>query len=137
MGIPLYVRFCFSLASFNIVSLKLFFVCLISMCLCVFLLGFILYRTLCFLDLGGYFLSHVGKFSTIISLNIFSDTFSFSSSSGTPISWMLVCLELSQRSLRLSSIIFIILLLSNYFHHSVFQLTYSFFCLNYSAIDSF
>ena len=50
----------------------------------------------------------LGKFSTIISSNIFSDPFFFSSSSGTPIIRMLVCLMLSQRSLRLSSILFIL-----------------------------
>ena len=47
MGFPLYVTCCFSLAAFNILSLCLVFVSLISMCLGVFLLGFILYRTLC------------------------------------------------------------------------------------------
>ena len=59
MGIPLYVIFCFSLAAFNIFSLDLIFVSLINMCLGVLLLGFNLSETLCFLDLGGYFLSHV------------------------------------------------------------------------------
>ena len=47
MGFPLYVTCCFSLAAFNILSLCLVFVSLISMCLHVFLLGFILYGTLC------------------------------------------------------------------------------------------
>ena len=47
MGFPLYVMCCFSLAAFNILSLCLVFVSLISMCLGVFLLGFILYGTLC------------------------------------------------------------------------------------------
>ena len=47
MGFPLYVTCCFSLAAFNILSLCLVFVSLISMCLDVFLLGFILYETLC------------------------------------------------------------------------------------------
>ena len=46
MGFPLYVTVCFSLA-FNILSLCLVFVSLISMCLGMFLLGFILYGTLC------------------------------------------------------------------------------------------
>ena len=46
MGFPLYVTYCFSLATFNIISLCLVFVSLISMCLDVFLLGFILYGTL-------------------------------------------------------------------------------------------
>ena len=50
-------------------------------------------------------------------------------------------LILSQRSLRLSSIFFysfsFILLFSSQFHHSIFQLTYPFFYLSYSAIGSF
>ena len=47
VGFPLSVTCCFSLAAFNILSLCLVFVSLISMCLGVFLLGFILYRTFC------------------------------------------------------------------------------------------
>ena len=47
MGFHLYLTCCFSLAAFNILSLCLVFVNLISMCLGVFLLGFILYGTLC------------------------------------------------------------------------------------------
>ena len=47
MGFPLNVTCCFSLAAFNILSLCLVFVSLINMCLGVFLLGFILYSTLC------------------------------------------------------------------------------------------
>ena len=70
---------------------------------CVSLRVYPLWDSLCFLDLGDYFLSHLGKFLTIISSNIFSDPFFFSSSSGTPLIRMLVCLLLSQRSLRLSS----------------------------------
>src|SRR5574337_1321273 len=50
----------------------------------------------------------LGKFSTIISSKIFSYLFFFSSSSCTPIIQMLVCLILSQRSLRLSSVLFIL-----------------------------
>ena len=46
MGFYLYVTCCFSLAAFSILSLYLIFVSLISMCLGVFLLGFILYGTL-------------------------------------------------------------------------------------------
>ena len=59
MGVPLYVICHFSLAAFNNFSLSLIFANLITMCLSVFLLGFLLYRTLRFLNLGGYFLSHV------------------------------------------------------------------------------
>ena len=70
MGFPSYVICCFSLAAFNILSLCLLFVSLISMCLGVFLLGFILYETLCLLDLIGYFPFHVGE---IINYNLFKN----------------------------------------------------------------
>ena len=94
---------CFFLAAFNILSLCLVFLSLISMCLGMFLLGFILYRTLCtsWTWLTTSF-SMLGKFSTIISSKIFSYPFFFSSFSGTPIIRMLVCLILFQMSLRLS-----------------------------------
>ena len=113
MGIPLYVICCFSLAAFNIFSLCLNFVSLINTCLSMFLLGFILYGTLHFLDLT-IFCPMLQKFSTIIPSNIFSDPFFFSSSSGTPIIQMLVRFMLSQGSLRLSYILFILFSLSCY-----------------------
>ena len=69
MGFPSYVIYCFSLAAFNILSLGLVFVSLI-MCLGVFLLGFILYGTLCLLDLINYFLFHVGE---IFNCNFFKN----------------------------------------------------------------
>ena len=74
---------------------------------CVFFLGFILYGTLCFLNLIISF-SMLGKFSTIISSKFFSYPCFFSSSSGTPIIQMLVHLILSQMSLKLSSVIFLL-----------------------------
>ena len=46
MGVPLYVIGHFSLVPFNILSLSFIFVILITMCLGVFLLGFIPPRTL-------------------------------------------------------------------------------------------
>ena len=142
MGFPLYVTCCFSLAAFNILSLCLIFVSLISMYLGMFLLGFILCGTLCaswsWLTIS---FSMFGKYSTTISSKILSYSFFFSSSFGTRVIWMLVHLILSQRSLRpiLSSFhsFSFILLLSSYFHHSVIQPIYGFFCLIYSAIDSF
>jgi len=102
MGFPLYVTCCFSPAAFNILSLCLVFVSLISMCLGVFLLGFILYGTVCasWTWLTIYF-SMLGKFSNIISSKFFSYSLFFSSSSGNPIIRMLVHLILSQRSLSL------------------------------------
>ena len=82
---------------------------LVSMCLGMFLLGFILYGTLCaswtWLTISS---SMLGKCSTIISSRIFSYPLFFSSSFGTPIIQMLVHLILSQRFLRLSSVLFIL-----------------------------
>ena len=52
---------------------------------------------------------------------------------------MLGHLTLSQRSLRLSSLIFSLFffqLCFIYFHHSIFHLTYPFFCLSYSTVGS-
>ena len=81
---------------------------LISMYVGMFLLGFILYGTLCasWTWLAISF-SMLGKFSTIISSKIFSYPFFFSSF-GIPIIQMLVHLILSQRSLRLSSVLLIL-----------------------------
>ena len=73
----------------------------------------------------------LGKFSAIISSNFFLGPFLSLLLSGTPIMWILVHLMLPQRSLRLSSFFFLILLFSyilfrvSDFHHSVFQVTYS------------
>ena len=62
----------------------LIFVNFISMCLGIFLLGFILYETLCASwTRSTIFFSFLGKFSTIISSKIFSYPFFFSSFSGT------------------------------------------------------
>ena len=73
MEVPLYVIHHFPLVASNILSLSLIFVGLITMCLGVFLLGFILPGTLCaswtWLTISFPML---GKFSAIISSNIFS-----------------------------------------------------------------
>ena len=107
MGIPLCVICCFSLAAFNIFSLCLIFVSLIYMCLGMFLLEFILYVTL-WDSWTWVAISYpiLGKFFTIISSNIFQCPFLLISFSGMPMIWMLECLALSQRSLRLSSFLF-------------------------------
>jgi len=108
-GVPLYVTCCFSPAAFNILSLCVVFVGLISICLGVFLLGFILYGTLCtswtWLTIS---FSMLGKFSTIISSKIFSYPFFFSSSSGIPLIQMFIHLIFSQRSLKVASVLFIL-----------------------------
>ena len=91
MGFPLYVTYCFSLVSFNILFVHLVYVSLSSMCLGMFLPGFILYGTVCaswaWLPIS---FSMLGKFSMIISSKIFSYSFFFSSSSGTLVIRMLV-----------------------------------------------
>ena len=56
----------------------------------------------------------LGKFSTIISSKISSYHFFFSSSSGTPIIQILVHLIRSQKSLKLSSVLFILFTLFCY-----------------------
>ena len=70
LRVPLYVICHFSLVAFNILSLSLIFVSLITMC---FLLGFILLGTLCaswaWLTISFPML---GKFSAIISSSNFS-----------------------------------------------------------------
>jgi len=115
MGIPFCVICCFSLSVFNICSLCLIFVNLINMCLGVFCFGFIHFRYLwvSWTWVAIYF-SISGKFSTIISSNIFSWPFFLLSSSGTPMIGMLGCLTLSQMSLRLSS--FRLILFSSLLH---------------------
>ena len=91
------------------------------------------------LNLSEYFLPHVREIFNYNLFKILSELFFFSSSSEIPIIWMSVHLLLSQQSLRLSSIVFILFSLfffSVYFHHSIFQLTYL-FCLSYYAIVFF
>ena len=60
MGIPLCVICWFSLALFNICSLCLTFVSLINVCVRVFCLGYLVWVSLGFLDLAGYFPLHYG-----------------------------------------------------------------------------
>ena len=92
-----FVVFPLLLLIFFFLFVCLVFVSLISMCLGLILLGFVLYGTLCtswtWLTIS---FSMLGKFSIIISSKIFSYPFFFSSSSQTPIIWMLVHLILSK-----------------------------------------
>ena len=128
----------FYLAAFNICSLCFILVSLISLCLGVFCLGFIL--------LGALWVSWtwmaisfliLGKFSAIISSSIFSWPFFLSSSSGTPMIRMLEHLTLSQRSLRLSSLLVILFSsLLHLFPPFYFLPHYPIFCLSYSTFAS-
>ena len=96
MGVPLYIICHFSLAAFNNFSLSLIFASLITMCLDMFLLGFILPGTLCASwTWVGFSFSALGKCSTIIFSNIFSVPFCLSSPSETPMMRMLLHLMLS------------------------------------------
>ena len=130
MGFPLYVTCCFSLAAFNILSLCLVLLVWLLCVLVCFSLVYPIWDSLCLLDLIDYFLFHVGE---IFSYNLYKNflipfLFLFL--------WDLYNLNvgvliLSQRSLRISSVLFhyfyFILLFRSYFHHFIFQLTDSFF----------
>ena len=71
MGFPLYATCCFSLAAFNILSLCLVFVSLISIRFwCVSPLVYPVWDSLCLLDLIDYFLFHVGE---IFNYNLFKN----------------------------------------------------------------
>ena len=63
--------------------------------------------SLCFLDFADFLLSHDGEVFSFCLFKYFLRFF-LSSPSGTPLMQMSVCLMLSQRSLRLSSFLFIL-----------------------------
>ena len=76
MGVPLYITCCFSLAAFNILSISLIFPILITMCLGVVLLRLSYLRLFCaFWTWLSVFFHRLGKFSAIMSLNMFSAPF--------------------------------------------------------------
>ena len=94
---------------------------------------------LCFLDLVDYF-PMLGKFSAIISSNIFSSPFSLFWDPYRGPMWMLVLIMFSQSSLRQSSFFSFFFLYSvpwQWFPPFYPPDTYLFFCITYSAIDSF
>ena len=131
----------FSLVAFNNVSLSLIFVNLITMCLGVFLLRFILPGSLCAsCTWVAISFPMLGKFSTLIS-QIFSHSFlslfSFWDPYNVNVCAFNVVLEVSQAVFISFHSFFFILFHGSEFHHSVFQVTYLFFCLSYSVIDSF
>ena len=142
MGIPLHIIHCFSIAAFNIFSLNLIFISLNNMCLGIFLLEFILYGTLS-ASWAWVTISFpmLGKFSTIISLNIFLRHFLFLFFLWDPYNLNVVAFnvvpEVSETVFISFHSFFFILFLCSYFHHSMLQLTFSFFRLSYSVIDSF
>ena len=139
MEVPLHITCCFALAAFSILSLFLTSAILITVCLDLVLFWLILFGTLCtswnWMSISS---PRPGKLSTIMSSNM-SWPLSLSFFSWDP--YNVNVLMLFQRSLKLSSffvfILLFILLHGRNFHHSVFQLTSLFFCIIYSAVDSF
>ena len=141
LGFPSCVTCCFSLAAFNLLSLCLVFFSLISMCLGVFPLGFILYGTHCaswtWLTIS---FSMLRKFSTIISSKIFSYHFFFSffwDPYNLNVDAFDIVPEVSETILSYLTSFYFTLFFRSYFYHFVFQLTDSFLCFRYSAVDSF
>ena len=127
MRFPLYVTCCFSLAAFNILSWGLVLVSLISMCLGVFLLGFILYGTLVLLDLIDYFLFHVGD---TFNHNLFKNfpihflfPFFFWDSYNSKVGVFDIVPEVSETVLTSFHSVYFSLFFRSYFHHFIFQLT--------------
>ena len=119
---------------------SLVFVSLISMCLGVFLLGFILYGTLCLLYLIEYFLFHVGEIFNYTLFKSFLMPFLFLffwDPYNSNIGVFDIVSEVSETILISFHSFFFILLFRSYFYHFIFQLTDSFFCFRYSAIDFF
>ena len=121
-------------------SLCLIFASLISFCLGMFLLGFILYGTLCtswtWLTIS---FSILVKFSTIISSKIFSYPFftvlwdPYNSNVGA----LDIDPEFFETVLSYFHSFHFILLFRSYVHHFISQFTDLFFCFSCSAIDSF
>ena len=84
--------------------------------------------SLAFLGLGGYFLSNIREVFNYNLLKYFLIQFLFFFFFRDPYYLNVVLITFYS--------FFFILLCFSYFHHSVFQLTYLFFCLSYYAICS-
>ena len=126
----------------NIFSLCLIFVSLISIWFGMFLFGFMLYGTLCASwTWVAISFPMLWKFLALIFLNYFLRPFLllffFWDPYNSNVGVFNVVPEVSEAVLISFHSLFFILFHSRDFHRSVFQLTYSFFGLSYSAIDSF
>ena len=129
MGVSLYVVCWFSLTAFNIFPLCLIFVSLINMCLGMFLLECMLYGTLCSSwTWVSVSFPMLGKFSAYSLFNYFLGPF-VSFPSETPIMWMLVCLMLSQRFLRLASFLLMAVISNHLSFRSLIHSSASFILL--------
>ena len=102
---------------------------------------YLIWDSLCFLDLGNYFFSHFRQGCDYNLFKYFLRPFLlFTFCFWFPCNLNIGGFNLSQKSLRMSLFLFIpfffILLHRSYLCHSVFHAIYLFFCLSYSAIDS-
>ena len=141
MRIPLYVICCFSLAAFKIFSLYLIFDSLINMCLGVcFSLDLSCMGLSALPGLDDYFLPHIKDVFNYNLFQYFLSPFLFLFLFWDPYNLNVgvfnVVSEVSETVLNSFHCFFFILLCSSYFHYFIFQVTYPFFCLSYSAIDS-
>ena len=105
MGVPLYVICHFSFVAFSILSLSLILVSLMTVSWCVPPWVYPIWDKLP--GLGWLFPFPCSGNFQLFPLQTFFPALSLSSPSGILIMRMLVCLMLSQRSLRLSSFLFI------------------------------
>ena len=94
-----------------------------------------------FLDLIDYFLTHIRE---VFNYNLFKYFLSlfffllfFCDPYNLNVGAFNVVPEVSETVLNSLHSLFFILLCGSYFHYFIFQVTYLFFCLSYSAIDSF
>ena len=130
MAFPLYVTSCFSLAAFNILSSCLISGNLISMCLNMFLLGFILLGILC-TSWTWLTISHAGEVFNYNLFKIFLSAFLILFSIWDPynsnVGVFNIVPEVSETIPNSFHSFSFILLFNCYLHHSIFQLTYPFF----------
>ena len=143
MGVPSYVIQSFSPIAFSILSLSFIFVSLITKCLSLFLFGFILPDILCFLDMVNYFPFPCQRRFWILLFQISSQVlslFSFWDPYNVNVGVFNVVPQFSWNVFFFFFFLhpfFYILLCGSDFYHHVLQVMYPFFCLSYSAIDSF
>ena len=134
VGFPLCVTCCFFVTAFNIFSLFLIFFSLIYVSQHVSPWVYPGLVSLCLLDLIGNFFSHVMKvfnYSLFKKfLRLFHFLFFFWDPYNSNVGAFSIIPKVSETVLSPFHSFFFIILFSSYFHHSVFQLTYLFFCFS-------
>ena len=137
MGIPLCVICCFSLAAFNICSLCLIFVNVVSWGVLPWV--YPVWDSLGFLDLGDYFLPRFREVFNYYHLKYFLMAFfcvfffwdSYDSNIGA-----FNTVPVISQFVLISFIFFFFPLCLIYFHHYIFHLIYPIFCISYSTVAS-